>query len=94
MPLCVFNNRKGADARTLAAYREREWNNPVVRIVDVLKKDVVRRNGAGWTVTAVAQQLVDALAHRKRPVPRYLQTLLEENGARGRGIETAVFGMT
>ena len=43
VPVAIFNNKKGKDAAVLKMYNEPSWNNPVVRIVDTEKKNIVNR---------------------------------------------------
>ena len=95
MPVCVYNNTEGDDdARVLAAFKEPSWNNPVVRILDHKKKDIVERLAKPWTVDALCQTMVAALKKQKRKVPAYLNLLAMEERSRASGVETAVFGMT
>lgn len=91
--MCIHNNKSGADARTLARFKEPSWNNPVVRIVTPDGRDLVARNGDRWTVGAVAEQMVGALDSAQKPIPRYLALLADEQRARRVGLERAVFGM-
>lgn len=94
VPLCVYNNTKGdEDAQVLKAFQEPAWNNPVVRILDSRKKDLVDRIADDWTVRALARAMEVALEKTRRKVPAYLDLLAAEEVARSRGVETAVFGM-
>ena len=94
VPVCVYNNTRGDhDAEILKQFRERAWNNPVVRIIDGDRKDIVPRIGSDWTVRALAEAMVKALEKKTRKVPTYLRLLAAEETARKRGVETAVFGM-
>lgn len=95
MPLCIYNNTKGDDdARWLAKFKEPAWNNPVVRVVDAAHADIVPRLDADWSLRGLTATLTAALRARKAPVPTYLQLLEQEEVARKRGVETAVFGMS
>jgi len=93
VPACVYNNVEGPDAEVLAAFGEAAWNNPVVRVVDADRRDLVARNGADWTVAGVASSMVAALEARERAVPGYLELLSSAESARHAGTETAIFGM-
>lgn len=95
VPVCVYNNTKGdADEKTRLEFKEPAWNNPVTRILDADKKDIVPRNDRGWSVGALARTMVEALETRKAEVPQWLKLLDTESRARAtRKIETAVFGM-
>ena len=94
VPLCVYNNVKGADARVLEAFGERSWNNPVTRVIDLDRKDRVPRNGSGWTVAAVLAQATRAMEARKADVPAWQGLTTWESSIAAKPIETAIFGMT
>lgn len=91
VPMCVYNNVEGEDAEVLEAFGEPSWNNPVVRIVDLDGEDLVPRNGEDWTVSGVAEAMLEALGEE---APLYLDLLAQEDRARRSGVETAIFGMT
>jgi len=78
VPLAIFNNKQGDDARVLAKYGEPSWNNPVVRIVDAQGNDLVDRVAGNYS----AKGLYDAIgrAHLKtgRPIPGYVEALGRE----------------
>jgi len=43
VPLAIFNNKGGADKRVLEQFGEPSWNNPVVRLIDEIGRDVAPR---------------------------------------------------
>lgn len=91
---CIYNNTSGdADERVLKSFDEPAWNNPVVRIIDAGKKDIVPRMATEWTVEVVARGMVDALKEAGREPPPYLALLSTEESARARPLEQAVFAM-
>lgn len=90
----VHNNAEGRDAEILAAFDEPSWNNPVVRILDADKKDLVPRLAKDWSRGALLERIVRALETAERPVPIWLRGFAEEEAAHTRGLETAIFGMT
>ena len=94
MPVCIYNNKAGVDAKLLKEFKEPSWNNPVVRIMDHARVDRVPANRRGWTVADVAKQIVAALEKRGRPVPGYVKLLAMETESHRRGVQKAVFGMT
>ncbi len=57
-------------------------------------KDLVPANRRGWSVDAVARQIVAAQKARSRTVPGYVALLAGESEGRQRGVHTAVFGMS
>ncbi len=94
-PVCIHNNSKRpSDLAALKRFEEPAWNNPVTRVVDGEGRDLAPRNGAGWTVGAVATQMLAALEKLDQPRPEWLELLAMESTALRRGVETAVFGMT
>lgn len=66
----------------------------MTRIIGRDRKDVVARNGGGWTVAAVVRQMRTALEKRGKTAPAWLKLLESESASRLRGVEPAVFGMT
>ena len=94
VPLCIYNNKSGKDAAVLKSFEEPSWNNPVTRIIDSNRKDVVSRNGNGWSVAAVMSQSVEALKRRGKDVPPWMALVASESIGHARGVETAIFGMT
>ncbi|MCB0557356.1 MAG: thioredoxin family protein [Lewinellaceae bacterium] len=93
VPVAIFNNKGGKDAEVLRYYNEPSWNNPVVRIVDYDRLDVVPRVSGNYSQLAVVQAMVFALERRGRAVPAYLQLLYEELLARQQGVETTTLSM-
>ncbi len=93
VPACIYNNTK-EDAPLLKLFEEPSWNNPVVRVLDADRKDLVPRVNNDWTLRGLASAMVEALKAIKKPVPLYLDLLLREQAARKRGVASAAFGMT
>lgn len=95
VPLCIFNNTEGDhDAEVRELFEEPAWNNPVVRFLDEERSDIVPRNGDDWTVGGMARRMASVLREGDEPLPGYLALFVAEEGARARGVESAVFGMT
>lgn len=93
VPVAIYNNKGGSDARVLKLYNEPSWNNPVVRIVGANKKDIVKRIGGNYSKLAVVAAMQEALSKRNLPIPTYLELLHEELVAENSGTETATFSM-
>lgn len=94
-PLCIYNNTKGdADAVALAAYEERAWNNPVVRVVDRSREDLTDPLTRRWTVGGIADLMVRGLAASQRPVPHWLRLLAVSSDVPPERVESAIFGMS
>ncbi len=93
IPLAIYNNKDGADARVLKHYGEPAWNNPVVRIVDKNGKDIIQRVNGNYTAWGLVQAMLQSLDLQGRVAPAYLDLLNEEFSAELRGVETATFSM-
>lgn len=93
VPLCVYNNKKGADAKVLEQYNEPAWNNPVVRIVNSDGKDLAQRMPDFRSQAEIVRGMATALKAAGKTPPAYLNLLVEELSARERGLDTATFSM-
>ena len=93
-PVAIYNNTKGdEDAKTRQAFEEPAWNNPVVRIVDADRKDVVPRHAKDWSLAGLLGAMKAAREKRGEELPRWFRLFQREEAARKRGVEVAVFGM-
>lgn len=52
VPVAVFNNVKGADAKVLASFDEPSWNNPVVRVMNAERTPLAPRFDGPYTRAA------------------------------------------
>jgi hypothetical protein len=93
VPLCIYNNEGGEDAKVLKRYREPAWNNPVVRIVDAAGADVTDRLSGNYNAAGLVETMTKALGQRGQSVPGYLALLQEEMTAYQRGTATASLSM-
>jgi hypothetical protein len=93
VPLCVYNNKKGADAKVLEQYNEPAWNNPVVRIVNSGGKDLTQRMPDFRSQAEIVRGMATALKAAGKTPPAYLNLLEEELSARELGLDTATFSM-
>ncbi len=93
VPVAIFNNKGGEDAKTLKYFNEPSWNNPVVRIVDKKKKNVIPRVSGNYTQLGLVQAMTLALKQNGQRVPLYLDLLQEELLAQQNGTEKATFAM-
>ena len=97
VPLCIYNNTTGDHDDTIRKrFKERAWNNPVVRFLDPKgKKDLIRKVDRDWSYDRLVQAMADALsAHKKDGAPSWLRLVSSEVSAHRNGLETAIFGMT
>jgi Thioredoxin-like len=93
VPVCIYNNEKGADAAALKRYNEPSWNNPVVRIVNAQDQDLTERMANFRSQSQIVQGMVAALKKSEQPAPIWLQNLADELLAHESGLETATYAM-
>ena len=93
VPVAIYNNKGGKDADVLKYYGEPSWNNPVVRIVDYDKLDIVPRVSGNYTPYGVVRAMVYTLQRQQRAIPAYLQLLYDELKAAKLGTAEATFSM-
>lgn len=93
IPVAVFNNKDGEDAKLLARFDEPAWNYPVVRFLDANAKDIIPRREGIYSIHGMAARMVDALQAARRPVPEYLKLVLAESHALEHGSAKAIFAM-
>ena len=92
VPLCIYNNRGGEDARVLKQFGEPSWNNPVVRIIDANGKDLTKRMGR-FHPLEVVNGMVNGLAKAGKTAPEYLKISQEQITGQFASTETAYFSM-
>lgn len=93
VPVAIFNNKRGKDAEVLRFYGEPSWNNPVVRIVNNQKQNLVKRVNGNYTQLGIVQAMVQALQAVSLDVPNYLLLLEQELLADKVGVATTTFSM-
>ena len=93
IPVAIFNNKGGEDAKVLKFFGEPSWNNPVVRIVDHTKKDIVKRVAGNYSELGVLTAMSTALQKSQNPLPEYLSILEREFKAEQNGLEEATVSM-
>ena len=76
VPVAIYNNAKGKDAQVLKRFKERSWNNPVVRFVNAEGKDLIPRKGGVYRRDALLARMAQALKAAGKPVPEALQKAL------------------
>ncbi len=82
VPLCIYNNKGGEDAKILEKYNEPAWNNPVIRIVDSKGQDLVARQPDFRYKEKTINTMISALIKSKNDTPGYLQVLADEWNAK------------
>ncbi len=93
VPLAIFNNKGGEDRKVMDYFQEPSWNNPVVRIIDDKRKNLIDRISGNYSVQGVAEAMIKVLKKQNIAVPAYLGLLQEEHSARAEGTETAYLSM-
>ena len=93
VPLAIFNNKQGKDAEALSFFKEPSWNNPVVRIIDKNKTNLVKRHAGDYSRAGLIERMIEALEVSNQEVPEYLRLIYREEIAKHRGLETARFKM-
>ncbi|MEN0005547.1 MAG: VPGUxxT family thioredoxin-like (seleno)protein, type 2 [Bacteroidota bacterium] len=93
VPLAIYNNKRGADAKVLKRYKEPAWNNPVVRIVNAQGQNIIERVSGNYTPLRVVQAINQAIDLSGTVQPEWLRLLEQELQANLLGTETADFAM-
>lgn len=93
VPLAIYNNKGGKDREVLDYFNEPSWNNPVVRIVDSKKKNLVSRISGNYSVHGVTAAMIEVMKTQKIKIPAYLSLLHDELSARQSGVETTYLSM-
>jgi len=93
VPVAIFNNKGGKDAAVLKMYNEPSWNNPVVRIVDADKENIINRVSGNYSALGIVHAMVFALQKEEKEIPTYLSLLKQSLEAEASGTETATFSM-
>ena len=78
VPLVIYNNEKGEDAKILQKYREPSWNNPVVRVVNSKGDNIVDRLAENYSLQGITNTIINAMLESNKIVPDYLHLLAEE----------------
>jgi hypothetical protein len=81
LPVLIYDNRGGTDAKILKRYEEPAWNYQVIRFLNGEGKDLILRKDRVWTRDALASRMIRALEVAGRPVPRYLEVAAYETDA-------------
>jgi len=93
IPLAIYNNKKGKDAKVLRQFSEPAWNNPVVRIVDTEGENLVKRVSGNYSQKGLYQAMEEALTNSGKEIPEFMKLLKQEIGAMEVGTKEATFKM-
>jgi len=93
VPVAIYNNEGGDDRKTLEAFGEPSWNNPVVRIITPDRKELAPRLSGDYSQKGLVNTILQALKENNQPVPSYLQIFSEELNSKNSGLEKVTFAM-
>lgn len=93
VPVAIYNNKDGEDARVLESFGEPSWNNPVVRIMTPGRKELTPRLSGNYTKAGLLSAMITALENSNQKVPPYLSLLAQELNVKSGAKEKAVFAM-
>lgn len=92
VPLCIYNNKEGEDAKVLKKFNEPAWNNPVVRIINGDETELTIRMG-DFHPKEIVTGMVAALKKEKKKVPEYLSLAYKQIVSDFSVNETVYFAM-
>jgi len=78
VPLAIYNNKRGDDAKILSKFGEPSWNNPVVRIIDADENQLSNRVAGNYSQLGVVDAVIGSLVKYGKEVPTYIRLLREE----------------
>ena len=93
VPVAIYNNHSGEDAKILKSFKEPSWNNPVVRIITPDREELAPRLNGDYTKAGLVRVMITALENDNKTVPNYLALLAQELNVRSGRSEQAVFAM-
>jgi len=93
VPLTIFNNHKGEDAKILKKYGEPSWNNPVVRIVDASEKDIQKRLNGNYSKSGLISYIAQSFPKNNQAVPDFIALVEQQYSTRKSDIKSADFSM-
>ena len=91
VPVVVYNNLKGEDAKMLTKYGEPSWNNPVLRIVDGKGKDIIPRHASKYEPGSVISCLNKGIFQSGKLVPEYARLLESELNGQAKEITLEMY---
>ncbi|MDF1697051.1 MAG: VPGUxxT family thioredoxin-like (seleno)protein, type 2 [Saprospiraceae bacterium] len=82
IPLAIYNNKGGEDAKILSKFGEPSWNNPVSRIIDPsTEKDIVPRLNGKYDLNNLLSTISAGILASNKLIPEYLFLLQQEKSA-------------
>jgi hypothetical protein len=93
VPLTIFNNHKGEDAKILKKYGEPSWNNPVVRIVDQYGKDIQKRLSGQYSKASLISYIAKSFPERNQAIPSFINLVDQQFNIEQKDIKTLDYSM-
>lgn len=93
IPLAIYNNKGGEDAKILKKYNEPSWNNPVVRIVDHKGEPLAKRLAGSYSTDGLVNYMADAFPKTNQAIPHFLAYLQDAYTLNYHQVETVDFSM-
>lgn len=93
IPLAIFNNKEGEDAKILQKFNEPSWNNPVVRVINAKGEDLVDRVAGNYSVEGLYQAMEHVLLKEQFAIPAFMQVLGDELTVHPKDIKEAYYKM-
>lgn len=93
IPLAIYNNKGGADAKVLKQFDEPSWNNPVSRIINANGENLITRHAGKYSLSSVASYLYLGLISAGNGISDYSSIWLNELSESSSNYEKAYYSM-
>ena len=93
VPVAIYNNKGGEDARVLKAFGEPSWNNPVVRIIDSTKTPLAARYAGPYDDASLWRTIRKGLTSSGESVPSWIDLVADEAAAQANGTKKVTLSM-
>lgn len=93
VPLTIFNNKGGDDAKVLKEYGEPSWNNPVLRAINADGKNLVKRHAGRYDVESLMSYMEFVLVAYGNEPPAYVKLFSEEIFKADKNLSEAYYSM-
>jgi len=90
VPVFIYNNKHGYDAKILKQYNEPDWNYPVIRFLNKEGADIIPRakSRTSTTTNYLLGRMINALQAMNHTVPTYLKLLMEQSSLASQQVAT------
>jgi len=93
VPLAIFNNKGGEDAKILKKYKEPTWNNPVVRLIDASGEPILKRLAGNYSSTGLIDYMIKSFPANGEVVPDFLIYLQAHLETKDQNLQTQDYSM-